>query len=342
MKINVFKQNNIEQKVSTILNRNLQEVPSLETKERIQQIEIGIAAIKDDNLQIHDSAAVHKAEDNGIIQSVLFKSHHADYIDHIRTSSDTIREGELVIDSSIAEPGVDQDTPLTAGIYDSAIAAFGTAVKAAIELGNAPGSVNYALCRPPGHHAGPAWAGGYCYFNNAVGAALALQERGHGRVGLLDLDFHYGNGSAAILQEKPDIFYGSIHGNTIDNFPFQPTEPLGPQQVLISYQDTPTEREYLESLVQLLSKAMGFGCTALVISMGYDIIQGDHHGTWDLPTSIYLEVGKLLEEASVPICIVQEGGYFTDKLSECSRNLIQGINKSHNERMSRVESYQIR
>lgn len=341
MKINVFKQNNIEQKVSTILNRNLIEVPSLETKERIQQIEKGIVDIKDDNLQIHDSAGVDKEGDNRIIQSLLLKCHHSDYVDYIRSSSKTIREGELVFDSSIAEPGIDQDTPLTAGIYDSAIAAFGTAVEAAVKLVEHPGSVNYALCRPPGHHAGPAWAGGYCYFNNAVGAAIALQEGGHNRVGLLDLDFHYGNGSVAILQKMPDIFYGSIHGNTIDNFPFQPTESSCHQHVLISYEDTPTEQEYLISLAEIIKKAMDFGCTALVISMGFDIIQGDRHGTWDLSTSIYLEIGKILEEAAVPICIVQEGGYFTDKLSECSKNLLQGIIKNHDERVSRVESYQI-
>ena len=69
----------------------------------------------------------------------------------------------------------------------------------------------YALCRPPGHHAGPAGYGGSCYLNNAAIAAAALRRAGTGRVAIIDIDAHHGNGTQSIFYARADVLYGSVH-----------------------------------------------------------------------------------------------------------------------------------
>jgi acetoin utilization deacetylase AcuC-like enzyme len=69
----------------------------------------------------------------------------------------------------------------------------------------------YAICRPPGHHAGPAAYGGSCYLNNAAVAAEALRRAGAGRVAIIDIDAHHGNGTQAIFYGRGDVYYGSLH-----------------------------------------------------------------------------------------------------------------------------------
>ena len=69
----------------------------------------------------------------------------------------------------------------------------------------------YALCRPPGHHTTRSAYGGSCYLNNAAIAAQALRESGAGRVAVIDIDAHHGNGTQAIFYDRPDVYYGSLH-----------------------------------------------------------------------------------------------------------------------------------
>ena len=70
----------------------------------------------------------------------------------------------------------------------------------------------YAVCRPPGHHAGRAFFGGSCYLNNAAVAAAQLRSTpALERVAIVDIDAHHGNGTQAIFWNDPDVFYGSVH-----------------------------------------------------------------------------------------------------------------------------------
>ena len=75
--------------------------------------------------------------------------------------------------------------------------------------GGAPAA--YAAVRPPGHHAGPAFFGGSCYFNNAAAAAQRLRDRGVGRVAIVDIDAHQGNGTQEIFWDRDDVLYASVH-----------------------------------------------------------------------------------------------------------------------------------
>ena len=77
-----------------------------------------------------------------------------------------------------------------------------------------------ALTRPPGHHAGPNYMGGYCFINNAAVAAQALRDGGLQRVAVLDVDYHHGNGTQTIFYERSDVFTASIHGDPRTEYPF--------------------------------------------------------------------------------------------------------------------------
>ena len=78
----------------------------------------------------------------------------------------------------------------------------------------------FALCRPPGHHAGARFAGGYCYVNNAAVAAERLRERGAARVAVLDIDYHHGNGTQAIFWERADVQVVNIHADPLVEYPY--------------------------------------------------------------------------------------------------------------------------
>ena len=292
-------------------------VTSKEHEGRMYQIQKGI--------QFNNCKTIEVQENKLGILNLLKKCHDSEYISLLHTKSKQLSENETFIDKEYAEPGVTPDTPIVKNIYQTACSSFHTAVQAAKYLDFNTNSCSYAVCRPPGHHAGPSWMGGYCYFNNAVGAVLTLKEKGFNRVGLIDLDFHFGNGSAAILKDLSDIFFGSIHGCTLENFPYKETYPEGEHQVFIPFKKQPTEEEYISSLTGLLKRAKNFGCKALVISVGYDLIEGDPHGKWSFSPEIFNKIGSCLSKVQMSLCLVQEGGYHSENLGICASNLIKGI-----------------
>ena len=78
----------------------------------------------------------------------------------------------------------------------------------------------FALCRPPGHHAGAGFMGGYCYINNAAVAAQWFRDQGAARVAILDVDYHHGNGTQEIFYARPDVLVVNLHGDPMTEYPF--------------------------------------------------------------------------------------------------------------------------
>ncbi len=114
------------------------------------------------------------------------------------------------IRAELGRYAMDTMTPIGAGTWAGAKAASDAAATAAdLVLGGARAA--YAICRPPGHHAGPAFFGGSCYLNNAAVAAAALRAGGATRVVVLDIDAHHGNGTQACFWDDPSVLYASLH-----------------------------------------------------------------------------------------------------------------------------------
>jgi acetoin utilization deacetylase AcuC-like enzyme len=104
----------------------------------------------------------------------------------------------------------DTMTLIGPGSWEATRAAVDVALTAA-DLVAAGAPAAYALCRPPGHHAGRDAHGGSCYLNNAAVAAQALRRAGAARVAIVDIDAHHGNGTQAIFYDRADVYYGSLH-----------------------------------------------------------------------------------------------------------------------------------
>lgn len=114
---------------------------------------------------------------------------------------------------------IDMSSPIMAGTWTAAKAAVDAAVTA-VDIVAGGDHAAFALCRPPGHHAGRDYFGGYCFLNNAAAAAQAFRDRGYGKVAVLDIDYHHGNGTQDIFYDRADVLTVSIHADPQVEYPY--------------------------------------------------------------------------------------------------------------------------
>jgi acetoin utilization deacetylase AcuC-like enzyme/GNAT superfamily N-acetyltransferase len=191
----------------------------------------------------------------------------------------------------------------------------------------------YALCRPPGHHAERRVFGGFCYFNNAAIAAHQLSAQG--RVALLDIDFHHGNGSQDIFYRRNDVLFVSIHGHPNFSYPYfsgfaderGEGEGLGFNRNFPLPEHTDDAR-YLETLRSALREVRRFRPVYVVVSFGLDIMQGDPTGGFLVTRAAMAKVGEEIGRLDLPLLVVQEGGYSLKNLSRGSRAFFTGLTRT--------------
>jgi acetoin utilization deacetylase AcuC-like enzyme len=186
----------------------------------------------------------------------------------------------------------------------------------------------FALCRPPGHHAGYDYAGGYCFVNNAALAAKFLQDQGELtsqpgiKVGILDLDFHHGNGTQDVVQHLENILLVSIHGDPEFSYPYLTGFATENSSKNINFPMPPgiNDDDYFTVFREAISRLTDFGTQYLVVSLGVDTFGKDQLGNFRLSMEVYPQLGKyLISEMKIPILIVMEGGYNVEYLS---RNVV--------------------
>lgn len=258
------------------------------------------------------------------VEAILAACHDEDYLLYLRTFRESGKDNSGVLDPRYTRPGKDPHTPLFTGAFEVALGGVRTALGAAHWLLEGTSPV-YAACRPPGHHAGPRWPGGYCYLNNAMAATCLLLRAGVKSIAVIDLDFHFGDGSAAIAERWDSVTFSSLNASACAEYPWMDAEPTDPDQLLRSFLRPPSEEEYLRALDEILERCLRREVDALVISIGYDLIEGDPHGRWSMSPAIFAKVGEALGRLNLPLCLVQEGGYSVDQLNECSWHLAQGL-----------------
>jgi acetoin utilization deacetylase AcuC-like enzyme len=208
----------------------------------------------------------------------------------------------------------DSGTPLMAGSWTAARRGAACAVAAAESVSNG-GRSAFALTRPPGHHAGPDFMGGYCFLNNAAIAAQALRDGGCARVAILDIDYHHGNGTQTIFYERADVFTLSIHGDPNTEYPFLlgHADERGAGAGAGYNLNLPLPRgtgfaEWQTALNQALAAVTAYQPQALVIPMGLDTFEGDPISGFRLRSEDYTTVGHLLAELALPTIFTFEGG----------------------------------
>jgi acetoin utilization deacetylase AcuC-like enzyme len=252
------------------------------------------------------------------VELTLSSLHEPGYLEALRrVSSD-----EPVV-LPLAPPGLLPDIPVRAGLVAAAPEAVRTGITAAQRLAGGA-RFTYALCRPPGHHAGPGWLAGYCYLNTAAAAVWTLRASGVRPVGLLDLDLHYPNGTSAIFASADDVHLHSLHAWPVTNVPSLTARPRSARERVVEFLASPDPEEYLDAVADSID-ALAQTTAALVLSLGFDTVAGDPHGSWSLPPALFGRVGRLLAASGLPICVIQEGGYALGSLAACSDAFATGL-----------------
>jgi acetoin utilization deacetylase AcuC-like enzyme/GNAT superfamily N-acetyltransferase len=272
--------------------------------------------------------------------------HDADFVNYLRNFCLDLPPGEMVypyvfpIRRTDRPPNdrsrragyycIDTFTPLSLEAYKAARAAVNVALSGAgaIVAGH---PLVYSLCRPPGHHAERDTYGGFCYFCNGAIAAQYLVER-MGKVAVLDIDYHHGNGTQDIFYNRSDVLTISIHGHPSFAYPYFSgfADEVGEGEGKGYNHNLPLAEEihdgrYLAALDVALGLVSKFKPEALVVSLGLDIAKADPTGTWSVTADGLYEIGNRIGSMKLPTLLVQEGGYNIRSLGRNAARMLTGL-----------------
>jgi acetoin utilization deacetylase AcuC-like enzyme len=232
-------------------------------------------------------------------------------------------------------------TPILAGTWEAAYWSAQCALTAADLVRDGQRTLSgaaYALCRPPGHHAAADLYGGYCYLNNAAIAARSLQQslppdaHGHvqhrrgeeaAKVAILDVDYHHGNGTQLAFYSDPTVLYCSLHAHPDEEYPYYwgDVDERGKGLGRGTNRNWPLprgtgEQTYLVALEEALAFIGEFSPEYLIVSVGFDTVEGDPEGGFRLTSDSLSKVGQRIADLDLPTILIQEGGYLLDSLAD--------------------------
>jgi acetoin utilization deacetylase AcuC-like enzyme/GNAT superfamily N-acetyltransferase len=286
-----------------------------------------------------------RVEPKRVSEAFIKKVHSPAYVDYLRRACAALPPGNSIypiifplrnlarppkdIELQVGYYCLDTFTPLNSNAYQAARGAVDCAVTAAnAVLGGA--HISYALVRPPGHHAERRTFGGFCYFNSAAIAAHHLSH--YGKVVVLDIDFHHGNGTQDIFYERSDVLTVSIHGDPRFAYPHfsgfkdeigsKEGEGFNINYPLAEHIDA---EKYRRTLAIAIKRIKTFNPAYLVVSLGLDTAKSDPTGTWSHNYEDFFKIGQLIGETKYHTVVVQEGGYRTQTLGTNAKHFFQGL-----------------
>ncbi len=275
----------------------------------------------------------------------IVEVHEREFVEYLQSACSTVPEGKSIypyvfpIRNSTRRPKelavragyycIDTFTPLNKNAFLAARGAVDCALAAAehVALGE---RLAYALVRPPGHHAERRTYGGFCYFNNVAVAAHQLSKRG--KVAILDIDYHHGNGQQDIFYDRSDVLTVSIHGHPNFAYPyftgFEDETGTGDGEgfnLNIPLQEKLEAKRYRKALELALERVKRFEPRYLLVALGLDTAKGDPTGSWSLAPVDFEANGRLIGAINVPTVVVQEGGYKTRSLGSNAAHFFRGL-----------------
>jgi acetoin utilization deacetylase AcuC-like enzyme len=294
-------------------------------------------------------AETEPPEDRG--EGPILAVHSADYVDFLKSAHALWRaagrDGDPIpyawpvvgrrrlrlerIDALLGRFSFDATTPIAEGTWEAVYWNAQTAIAAADAV-LAGERAAFALCRPPGHHAGADYFGGYCHLNVAAIAAQRARDAGVERVAILDIDYHHGNGTQDIFWERPDVFYASIHADPATDYPFfwGHADEVGGGRGEGATFNLPLRRgiglhDFRVAQMQAIEAIRSLNPGLLVISFGADTFEGDPISYFRLSTEDYRMLASDISDAGLPTVIVQEGGYATGALGANVASFLSGF-----------------
>jgi len=334
-------------------------IPALESPERLRSI---LQSLKDSShviQAVQAPSSVDTATKNALTQ-IIVKTHSKDYTEHVRdvhhdwVAANLIEEHESVLPecfrlstSAQPAPGPPKDLFARAGYYafdmssgimhktySAVLASAHLAYKATLMiLEDAPTNLSiFALSRPPGHHCDGQRAGGYCYVNNAAVAVSTYRaQHPQAKIGILDIDFHHGNGTQEIFYSDSDVLYISIHGE--DEFPYYTggaheagTGTGEGANVNLPLRTGSSLEDYMEKLGIGLERLARYKCEFLIVSLGFDTFHLDPLGSFRIDTDDYAIIANTVRSVlrDMPALILLEGGYVLEHLGANALSFLQG------------------
>jgi len=189
----------------------------------------------------------------------------------------------------------------------------------------------FALCRPSGHHADKDRGGGNCYLNNAAIAAQYLR-RGFGRVAIVDIDVHHGNGTQRIFYDRDDVLFISIHCDPDNCYPYfvgydqERGEGRGVGFNLnLPLPHHSGDDRFLAAVEAACARVAAYAPDAVVISLGVDGHEADPTGELNVTLDGFRKAGARLGQVGLPTVLVQEGGYNLDTVGHCVASTLAGF-----------------
>ncbi len=235
------------------------------------------------------------------------------------------------IDGKVGYYALAAETAITGGTWDAALASAACAQSATADV-LAGATTAFALCRPPGHHATADMYGGYCFLNNAALAADQMRAGGAGRVAVLDIDFHHGNGTQDIFYDRGDVFFASLHGQPQDAFPYflgfaDETGKGAGEGTTANFAMAPGTGFdiWAQALDEAIARIKAFGAEALVVSLGVDAYKDDPISFFKLDSPDFLEAGRRIGRMGLPTVFCMEGGYAIEAVGVNTVNVLEGF-----------------
>jgi acetoin utilization deacetylase AcuC-like enzyme len=318
-----------------------QHMPYLENPERLERI-LSV-------LEEQDWVELLEPEDFGL--DPILAVHDAEYVDFLRSAYEewiqvkTPYEKKALLPATFPPRGCsrrpksilgragyhmfDLSAPILDGTYRAALASAYCALSGAKALAEGKRSA-FALCRPPGHHAGKSFCGGYCYLNNAAIAANWLASLG--KIAILDIDYHAGNGTQDIFYERGDVLTLSIHADPDGEYPSfcGYADETGAGLGSGWHRNFPLpagtdDSGYLSALAEALWLVRSFAPVYLVLSAGMDLYSGDPLGTFRITRAGIRQIGERIAALDIPTLIVMEGGYNNAALGQNITTLLENF-----------------
>ncbi len=226
---------------------------------------------------------------------------------------------------------MDNGSPMVGGTWAAAKAGADAAASAAQAL-SAGARAAFCATRPPGHHAGADFMGGYCFLNNAAVAAQALRNQGCARVAILDVDYHHGNGTQSIFYDRADVLFVSVHGDPQTEYPFYlghadetGTGAGAGFNLNLPLAAGTSAEQWFSALEVACARVTQYRPEALVISLGLDTFIDDPISKFALTRDDFTRLGACIKKLGLPAIFILEGGYAAAALGTNAASVLSGF-----------------